>query len=357
MSNVNAIDTLYAYDDGDTITPSMGVSIAAGHALAQFWDANAKSVSADSDFTVAANRPTIYPLAFSSSAASYIVPDADGAQWYLNNLGSDTAGILSDTGAVKSSFSDRFSVTTYTVNGKTYPALKIIGNLCDEDDLTSKVLYYQGTYNGKQFTCSIDIPITSVSGTQYEVTISCVNEDGVNDTVIDADTETLTLTSFLTAANAEVSASSYKWQKLVGDTWTDLTTSAGVQTVSSNGRTLTVYDAGLDGTESFKAVVTLDSGEYTCTIMLSDTHDPYYVDKGKDFAGESVKTTDTVTYTPKVYCRSTGALQSGWSFSYSLTDNDGEVLRESSSSVTSFSVAGSDVHEHGTINVNITASK
>ncbi len=356
MSNISAIDTLYAYDDGDTITPGMGVSIAAGHALAQFWDANSKSVSADSDFTIVANQPTIYPLAYSSSAAAYIVPDADGAQWYLNNLGSDTAGILSDTGAVKDSFSDRFSVTTYTVNSKTYPALKIIGNLCDEDDLTSKVLYYQGTYNGKQFTCSIDIPISSVSGTQYEVIISSVNEDGVNDTVIDADTETLVLTSFLNAANTEVSADSYKWQKLIGDTWTDLTTSAGVQSVSSDGRTLTIYDAGLDGTESFKAIVTLDGGVYTATIVLSDTHDPYYIDKGKDFAGESVPKTSTITYTPKVYCRSTGVLQTGWSFSYTLTNNDGDVL-DSSSSATSFSVAGSTVHENGTVNTIITATK
>lgn len=354
--NISGIDTLYAYDDGDVITPGMGVSITAGHVLAQYYDPQIKKVSADSDFTISANQPTIYPQAFSAKMASYIVPAAAGQQWYYNNLGSDSAGILDASGNVKSAYSKLFSKTTYMVNGKTFPALKIIGNLCSAEDLTSKVLYYQSSYDGKQIICKIDIPINVSVGTPYEVAISCVNEAGANDTVIDNDAEWLQLTAYLNAANTEVSASSYKWKKLDGTTWKDISSQSGLYTISNNGKTLKVFDAGLNGIESFRAVITYNSKTYTKTIVLSDTHDPYYIDKGRNIAGQSIKKTETVIYTPKVYDRSNGALQAGWNFSFAASDDDGNVIL-SECDKTSFSIAGSTIYEKGTVNISITATK
>lgn len=353
---ISNIDTLYSYDDGDVITPGMGLSIMAGHVLAQYWNPTTKRVSADSDFTVAANQPTVYPQAFSSKAGAYVVPEATGEQWYLNNLGADTAGILDSGGAVKSAYTGLFVKTSYTVNGKTYPALKIKGNLCSVTDLTGKTLYYQSTYDGKQIVCKIDIAVNVSVGTPYEVVISCVNEEGVNDTVIDGDTEYLVLTAYLSAANEEVSATSYKWQKLEGGEWTDLSSSGGVYTVSGDGKTLRVYDAGLDGIETFRAVLVYNGQTYSRTTVLSDTHDPYYIDMGKSLAGQSVLRSESVSYTPKVYSRPEGTLESGWTFGYSLTDNDGTLLTKEDG-MTTFSVSGATVYEYGTVNVSIRATK
>ena len=354
--NISGIDTLYAYDDGDVITPGMGVSIAAGHVLAQYYDPQTKKVSVDSDFTIEANQPVIYPQAFSSKAGAYIVPVKAGEQWYYNNLGADSAGILDAGGNVKSAYSSIFAKTTYTVNGKTYPALKIKGNLCNAEDLTSKVLYYQSSFEGKQIICKIDIPINVSVGTPYEVAINCVNESGVNDTVIDNDVEFLELTSYLNAANSEISATSYKWQKLTGSEWQDLTTQSGIYTISNSGKSLKVFDAGLNGIETFRAVLSYNGKSFTKTIVLSDTHEPFYIDKGRNISGQSIRKNETVIYTPKVYDRSNGALQNGWNFGFVATDNDGKVI-SSATNKTTFSIPGTTIYEKGTVNVSITASK
>jgi len=354
--DISNIDTLYAYDDGDVITPGMGLSISAGHVLAQYYDPQTKKISSDSDFTIAANQPTVYPTPFSAKAGTYVIPDATGQQWYLNNLDADSAGILDASGAVKSAYSALFTKTTYSVNGKTFPALKIKGNLCSATDLTSKTIYYKSVYEGKQVICKIDIPINVSVGTPYEVVISCVNEDGVNDSVIDSDSEYLDLTAYLSAANSEVAGTSYKWQKLIGGTWTDLTTKNGLYTVGNSGKSLRVYDAGLDGIESFRPVITYNGQTYTKVTVLADTHDPFYIDMGRNISGQSIKKSETVTYTPKVYDRSSSTLQTGWTFSFTATDNDGTVI-SSASAKTSFSVTGTTIYEKGTVNVSITASK
>lgn len=352
--NYSAIDTLYAYEDGDVIIPGMGVSIANGHSLAQFLNPTTGQVSDDSDFTVAANQPTIYPLPYSSKQGAYVIPSTVGQQWYYNNLQVDSAGILDANGAVKSAYQSLFQVTSYVLNGNTYPALKIIGNLCGANDQTNKTLYYVSTYNGMQIVCKIDIPINVSTGTPYNVVISCLNPDGNADTVLDVEGEEyLDLTCQLNTGNTEVAASSYKWQKLVNGVWTNLVTTSGMYTVSSNGKTLRVYRDGVEGREDFRAVCTIGGVDYTATILLSDTRDPFFVDMGRNIPSQYVKRTETVTYTPVVYDRKTQQAQTGWTFAYTFRDDDAVFDTKTGASA---SITGETIKTHGVVHVGIVAS-
>lgn len=353
--NISDIDTLYSYADGDVITPGMGVSIAVGHSLAQFFDPVTKKVSQDSDFTVAANQPTLYPMLYSSKKGIYIVPSTAGQQWYYNNLFVDSAGILDSGGEVKSNFTKLFQKTTYNLNGKTLPALKIIGNLCSADDQTNKTLYYVGMADGMQVVCKQDIPINVTTGTPYNVVVTCVNSAGENDSVMDADNEYLQLTAQLNSGNTAVDGGTYQWQKLVSGTWQNLSNSTGKYTISSNGKILKVEDDGVDGIENFRCKVTYSGADYYKVITLSDTRDPFFIDKGRSTPSNSIRSTETVTYTPKVYSRSTTELQSGWSFSYSATKPDGSILESKSGST--YTVQGSTIAEYGALSIAITASK
>ena len=353
--NYSAIDTLYAYDDGDVIIPGMGVSIASGHSLAQFLNPTTGLVSEDSDFTVPANQPIIYPLPYSSKQGEYVIPATVGQQWYYNNLLVDNAGILDANGNVKSAYASKFQKTTYTLNGKTFPALKIIGNLCSKDDQTNKTLYYVSTINNMQVVCKIDIPINVSTGTPYNVVITCVNPNGENDQVIDvAGEEYLDLTCQLNTGNTEVAATSYKWQKFVNGVWMDIVNTSGIYVISSNGKKLRVYRDGVEGREDFRAVCTIGGKDYSETILLSDTRDPFFVDLGKSIPSQYIKRGETVTYTPVVYERSTQQAQTGWSFTYYFRDDD--AVFDTKTGATA-SIDGETVKTHGVVYLNLVASK
>lgn len=356
MATYSAIDTITAYEDGDVIIPSMGVDLTAGHILAQYWNPATDSVTTSSDFTLPDNQPTLYPQPYSSKEAKYVVPDKTGQQWYINSLGADTAGILKADGTVKDAYKSLFAATTFTVNGNTYPALKVIGNLATADDLNSKTIYYQSTYKTKTFVCKQEIPVYETVGDTYDVSISSVNEKGVSDTVIDNDSEFLNLRSYLTMSGAESEPDAAKWQKLTTNGWKDLSTQSGLFQVSDNGRNLKVMDAGLSGIEDFRAVLTKGGRYYSSTIQLADTHDPYYISIGRSTVSGIIQPDQDVSYTPKVYQRSNNEVQSGWSFSFTTFDNDGVQIRKASA-VNTFTVTSSEISQHKTITVAISAEK
>ena len=68
-----------------------------------------------------------------------------------------------------------------------------------------------------------------------------------------------------------------------------------------------------------------------------------------------IKESDTIDYTPKVLARSSRTVQSGWTFNYAIRDNEGSSVRTASG--TKLTVTGDEVHEHGGLNIHITASK
>ena len=122
--SLSRIRILYKYEDGDQIEARMGVQIDAGYGLTQYWDDQQQRV-VNTDFTQ--HSPVLYPYPYSSKRGQYVVPSTQGQQWYYNNPESETAGILDESGNVKSAYASLFEKTTITVGGATYPALRIRG--------------------------------------------------------------------------------------------------------------------------------------------------------------------------------------------------------------------------------------
>ena len=170
-STFTAIDHLYAFEDGDVLTPAMGVSWVkpedVGYGLQQYWNPTINAVI-ETDFK---QHPVfLFPQPYSSKMGSIVVPETEGQQWYYGNI-SDEGGILQN-GKVKDKFTDRFEVTTIELNKKVFPALKIKGNLATAADHTDKYIYYKSSWQGKQFTCQQLIPIMEAVGESYKVNIS-----------------------------------------------------------------------------------------------------------------------------------------------------------------------------------------
>lgn len=325
MSTISSIDHLYAFEDGDTISAAMGVKWVngeVGYGLQQYFNPTTKQVM-ETDFT---KHPVLlYPQPYSSKRGSVVVPEATGQQWYYGNI-SDEGGILQD-GKVKDKFKTLFEVTTLEVNKMTFPALKIKGNLATADDHTDKYIYYKSSYQGKAFTCQQLIPIMTAVGESYKVNISYIGADGSGDNVLADDNDWCKIVATLSRSGAPIDGDvAYKWQRLVNGVWKDVANVKSVTEVSGN--TLKVFDAGVEGVEMFRCVVTYASVDYYGIAEVSDIHDPYYIDMGRSQASGAVSVGSTVTYSPKVYSRADGKISTGWSFSFSFTDFKGNALND-----------------------------
>ncbi|MDD6553006.1 MAG: hypothetical protein PUF37_05390 [Prevotellaceae bacterium] len=350
MNTISSIDHIYAFEDGDTITPGMGVKWAGGETglgLQQYWNPTTKSVIA-TDF---AKHPVLlFPQPYSTREGSIVVPETEGQQWYIGNI-TDDGGIL-ESGAVKDSRKDTFEVTSVEVNGKTFPALKIKANLVkDGDTIADKYIYYKSSYKGKDFVCSQLIPIQMSVGDTLKMICSVEGADGSGDKTLSNDNDWVQLTCYLQRAGINVEGATYQWQRLEEGKWTDVKTVDKMQEAS--GATLKLYNAGVEGTEIFRCVATYQGNSYNYTTDVSDIHDPYYIEPGRNIASQSVAKGQTVTYNPKVYDRSSGKISDGWTFSYVFTDNDGNVLLD----VTKDTLTYENISKHGGIAVRIEATR
>lgn len=352
---ISAIDTLEAILDGDTIVPGMNFVLPAGVGKTQYY--NPSTNTCTPDYTKAANQIQLYPYCYSSGTGKFIIPDANSYMWYLNDPNSASAEILAAPGgAVASKFASMFQKTTYTVNGQTFPALKIIGNFASAGSLNDAVIYFKGTFNGLEVTCHGDIGVKESVGDLFDILINCVNEDGVNDTVIDNDSEYLVLTAELQNNGASVAASgAWSWMRATASGLVAVSNTSGVTELSNSNKTLKLYDPAVEGTEEYFACVTHNSVNYKKGIQVSDTHDPYFINIGRSTASNMVKEGDTVTYTPSVVARSGLKVQTGWAFTFTLRDHTGATIRTATGKT--LTVTGTEVMEKGGINVHITATK
>lgn len=326
---ITAIKQLYGFEDGDTVTPGMGVQIADGHGLQQYYNPTDFSVS-ETDFS---RFPAIlFPQPYSGKLGRIIVPSTQGQQWYYNNI-ADSAGILDSNGNVKSAFQSIFEKTTVTLNGQTFPALKIKANLVgpNQTDVTDKRIYYVSTYRGMQITCQQVIPVMSSVGDAYAVLLSCIGESGSGDNVLSSDNDWVQFTALLQLAGSTVQGATCQFQKLSGSTWVNLSNQTGVTEISNN--VIKIYDAAVSGVEMFRAVMTYGGETYTKTFEVSDIHDPFYVMDGCSILGDTIRPGERATFTPKVYRRDTGDEVTGFSFSYVI------LKRSDSSVITQFDVS------------------
>lgn len=333
-NNVSKIKTLYAYEDGDTITPRMGVQIATGHGLQQYYDAQTRVVS-NTDFS--SYPATLFPQPYSGKAGAVVVPAA-GGQWYFNNI-ADNNGILDADGTVKAAFADRFELTEVTMNGKKFPGLKIKANLVTPQNniATDIYIYYQGTYTGKPFVCEQMIPVQQVVGNAYQLLVSVTGADGTGDEVISDDQESLTYTAMLQmmSTGASINDAVITFEHFGTNGWEAVANQAGVTVI--NGNSLTLYEAAVDGSELFRAKAVYLGKTYYATMNPTDEHDPYYIVDGCSIAGDTVKRGETVSFTPKVYKRHNGVgeededvtASEGWTFTYTLvSQKTGDTITE-----------------------------
>lgn len=292
----------------------------------------------------------LYPQAYSSKAGTVVVPETAGQQWYYGNI-TDEGGILSG-GKVKEKYASLFEAATVEANGKTFPALKIVGNLATEADHSDKYIYYKSSYQGKDFTCQQLIPIQESVGDSLRVLITCAGADGSGDNVLSADNDWVQFTASLQRSGVTVTDGvTYQWQRYVGGAWTDMETVDALFTVS--GASLKCFDAGVEGVELFRCVATYGGQQYMGSCEATDIHDPFYVEPGRSIPRQSVLPGETVTYSPKVYERATGAEQDGWTFAYSFVDNDGQALDD----LTKDNLTYANIAKHGGFAVRIEASK
>lgn len=353
--DISAIDTLEAIVDGDTIVPGMNFVLPAGVGKTQYF--NPSTNECTPDYTKAANQIMLYPGCYSSNSGKYIVPDMNNMMWYLNDPDSSSAQILTTPGGpVAAKYASMFQKATYTVNNQTFPALKVIGNLASASSLNDAVIYFRSNFNDMEVTCHGDIGVKESVGNMFDILINCVNEDGVNDTVIDNDSEWLQLTAALQDSGTTVTATgAWSWMRATAAGLVAVSHVPGVTELSNGNKTLKLYDPAVEGTEEYFACVSHNSVSYRKGIQVGDTHDPYYINIGRSTASNMIKEGDTVSYSPTVLARSSRAVQTGWSFTFTLRDHTGTVVRTGTG--TTFTVTGEEVKEHGGLNVHIIATK
>ena len=339
----SCVRQLFSYDNGDTITPGMGVQIDAGYGLSQFWDISKGRVT-NTDFTQ--HPATIFPQAYSSKQGKFVVPES--GDWYYGSpsgtpLTFDAAGNCTTAGLAST-----FKLTTVAQNGLTFPALKIIGNLASESMLTDKCIYYTGMYNNLKFTCQQLITIQVSSADSYDVLLSVQGADGTGDDVLSNDNDWVRLTPMLQRAGTPVTSGvSYSWQRMVSDNWQNITSQAGVYEIDATTRSLKVYNAAVEGVENFRCVATCNGKTYYKTREITDVHDPYYI-VDHCTCTDSVNEGETATFTPKVMDRASNQVDTAhaWTFLYTTVKlPSGEVVKFGTGS--SYSLTYDDIQNAG----------
>jgi hypothetical protein len=361
MNNVSKIKTLYAYEDGDTITPRMGVSIAAGHGLQQFYDSQTRVVN-NTDFSLF--NPTLFPQPYSGRAGAVVEPDS-GYQWYLNSI-SDNMGILNEYGGVKAAYADMFTVTSVTMNQKHFPALVITDNLVKpSNSITTDIhIYFVGTYGGKQFVCEQVIPVQQVVGNAYQLLVSVEGANGTGDEVLSDDQDWIRYTASLQmmSSGTPIAEAVITFEHLGDNGWEAVTNQTGITEVDSQAHTLKLYEAAVDGSEQYRAKADYLGKTYYHVMNPTDEHDPYYIVDGCSINGDTVKKGETVTFSQKVYKRHNGPSEEDedvtvsecWTFTYTL------VSQRTGNTITAINQTGityEKLVEYGGIAVRIQASR
>lgn len=321
MNSISAIHNLFAYQDGDTITPVMGVELDSGFGLTQYWNpATGKVIN--TDFSVHFVR--MYPHAYSSRLGAVVAPKAGSDSWTYESTKltfatttstktNATLGTITYYACTTAGLTDKFglSVNTETHDGVPLPVLYIFGNLAN-DDVTSDVhIYYKAkTEDGKDFTCIQTIPIQSSMGEVLDILMTASN----GDTVISNDNDKIVLSSLLQKSGATVTDSNvvYTWFQYDAGSWVQVTAATkgckiGNTGTGVTGNQLTIDETAINSVGLFKSVVSYNGRTYSKQETVSDIHDPYYIDDGCSLAGESVPLNTDVTFTPKIRITKTGA--------------------------------------------------
>lgn len=341
--DISSVKHLFSYNNGDTITPGMGVVIDAGYGLYQFWDVQAGRVT-NTDFTQ--HPAKLYPQGYSSRLGRIVVPES--GNWYYGNPSGSPLTFDGSGNCTTAGLGSIFALDTVVANGLTFPALRIKGNLASAGDLTDKFIYYKGTYQGLDYTCQQQIPIQVSSADAYDILISVQGADGSGDDVLSNDNDWVKLTPMLQRAGTPVSSgATYTWQRLVNNVWTDIVSTANLYVIDNTDHSLKIYNAGVEGVESFRIVVTYSGKTYYKVRDITDVHDPYYI---VDYCThtDAVPAGETAVFRPKVMDRASNSEDNKhtWTFAYQMTKlPSGDVVKTGTGAT--FSVTSDEMEQAG----------
>ena len=327
--NIYNIRELYAYADGDCITPTMGVSIDPGYALAQYWNTTEGKI-VSTDFSV--HNAKLFPQGYSSLEGKFVVPES--GTWHIGSPSSNALTFDASGKCTTSGYSGKFKLSTIVVDSITLPCLVICGNLASATDLTTKHIYFVGKYNGLTFTCHQEITVQIAMADAYDIIVSVLDDEGNSgDTVIANKQDSVTLSPYLIRGGVNVAGATYTWEQLAGGAWKTITHNAGVTEIS--GGVLKIFEAAVYGLEHFRVTATLGTTVVRKVIDIADTSDVYYLDDGCSTSA-GVKTGETVTFNPKVYVRETNVpdTQNNWKYAFTVINGKtGDVLMTANTSL------------------------
>ena len=327
--NIYNIRELYAYGDGDCITPTMGVSIDPGYALAQYWNTTEGKI-VNTDFSV--HNAKLFPQGYSSLEGKFVVPES--GTWHIGSPSSNALTFDASGKCTTSGYTSKFKLSTIEVDSITLPCLVICGNLASATDLTTKHIYFVGQYNGMQFTCHQEITVQIAMADSYDIMVSVLDDEGNSgDTVIANKQDSVTLSPYLIRGGVNVAGATYTWEQLTGGDWKTIKHTAGVTEIS--GGVLKIFEAAVYGLEHFRVTATLGTTVVRKVIDIADTSDVYYLDDGCSTSA-GVKTGETVTFNPKVYVRATNVpdTQYNWKFAFTVINGKtGDVLMTANTSL------------------------
>lgn len=301
---------------GDSIS-SMLIST---KALVQFVN---DSGSATPDWSVAANQPVIYPRIVSQLTGTTVTA-ITSPSWKVD-------GVLLSFGSNSKTSDGMYEATTYAIAGVDVPALKICGNIM-ADATQNKVISLSCTVMtggfSTQVTADISVTRSEVSGEVYTGYLTATNGGIVDDANVST-----TLTATLMKGGTPVSGGiTYKWYyntpadtDAEKDNWQPVTNTADKLGVSRDEvDTIKVYKCDF-----------VVSGDVVASAFceVRDDSDPLYIIPNPNQKEELLSSYQTsITYTPLVRRRGQSKNETGWSFSYVLSDAKGSTVRTASGS-------------------------
>lgn len=340
MSTISNRFFVTAIEDGSTLHGNLRAT----KSLAQAW----KQGQCTPDWTVAANQPVIYLSLM--SRGDYVEPDATSGAFTWEYNGTPISWASQAADAV--STDGHFQKTTYTVSGKTMPAIKIISNLASSDNVNVDVITFKGRKTissaAVPFSATIDIRITEWVNGGYMGTLTF--DGGLTDITADNDTVTI-IPALYNDAGAVPSADWHvKW--FLNDT--QITTTVTTEPCYQSGKNLVVKEAAVTDYATVRCEFYIGSGTdetlvFTAHEGIDDTQDPEYmyveyaVGSGN---AASLHTGESVTFNIWIGTMTDPAPSSGWAYKVKLLDAEGNVYTEN---ITGISNADSEGYRSLTV--------
>jgi hypothetical protein len=307
MSNVKGSTVISFIRQGDTVSTSLRST----KPLEQYLRRGTTTVVPD--WTVAANRPTIYPVVRSALGNSRISPLVDSEVWKYNGTTITFTGDLST--AMGSIAAGTFQKGRSAVDGDVQvPTLTICKNLASSGNINADVIEFSAVVNtgfDTAVAASIDIRIEEIEGDPF-VSYIAVNDGGV----IDENTASLTLTAILNKGGTEqTSGITYAWYKASGSAWTN---------INRTTKAITLTKADIDTQELYRVDFTVSGSVVaTAAIAVYDESDPLVVVPNPDKSEEVSSGSPAINYSPVVCKQGDTAMTpiTGYTFTYLLTNS------------------------------------